>query len=576
MSIRIKYDINSDFVEPKLEDLDIETISLNDYKLIAQDIPSPPPNAENTNENDEWFNWTFSLSFEGIDTTVQGAEKFFEEVDRITAQITQLLKIIRLLSGNVNAASSFLKFTIKKLTKELKEFIDSLTSTGLYSSFIIPDFDKKYPKYVIPTYGGYQEFIRRVNNTCLNSKDPDAPKFEEADKVGGFIIAMLGGVNDPEYLSNLIENFKRLCEMFGLEKPYPSPARKVRAIPGFYKRSLGSDRELGVKITWEAPEAPVDRFFIYKTDSLNYKEEIYTIDGVDIKVRIFTENDPIAKVKYIPGKALYSYTDFDFVIPDKLNYYKIYSVYDDDFLERNPNFKSVNSPVASQILTVNVPKNCIPMSELDNAMNLAYNGEILSPFDLAGEWQSATVRRMLGNPIDSAYRGLDALSDKLIGMVETGSGALNSYLKFYGERIEALLEVIQRFRDLSIRLSSFTQRGTFMVLRLPLENGGMRGFVDRFNKACNSGQTQKNTPKNKQGIKEFLSDSARVQKNAPIAQFNDRGIMFGLIVLYGIPDLTNRDRLKDLMPEGDINGFKARMQVTEKAITTLLKMLGLE
>lgn len=575
MSVRIKYDTDPDFVKPKLEDFDIETISLNDYKLVAQNIPSPPPDAENTNENDEWFNWTFSLNFEGLDTTVAGAEKFFEEVDRITAQITQLLKIIRLLSGNVNAASSFLKFAIKKITKELKEFIDSLTSTGLYSSFIIPDFDKKYPKFVIPTYGGYQEFIRRVNNTCLNSKDPDAPKFEEADKVGGFIIAMLGGVDDPEYLSNLIENFKRLCEMFGLEKPYPSPPRKVRAIPGFYKKSLRSEKELGVKITWEAPESPVDRFFIYRSSSTSGKEKTYTIDGVDVKVKLFTEDDPIAKVKYIRGKALYSYVDFD-VVPDKINYYKIYSVYDDEFLERNPNFKAINSPIACPILTVSVPENCIPISELDNSMNIAYNGEILSPFDLAGEWQSVTVRRMLGNPIDSAYRGLDALSEKLIGMVETGSDALNSYLKFYGDKIESLLEIIQDFRELSIRLSSFTQRGTFMVLRLPLENGGMRGFVDRFNKACNSGQSQKNTPKNKKGIKEFLSDSARIQKNAPIAKFNERGIMFGLIVLYGIPDLTNRDRLKELAPENDINGFKRRMQSTEKAVTTLLKMLGLE
>jgi len=581
MSVRIKYSEPSELVNPKLEDLDVESITLEDYKLQLSTtavnnalIKSQTKKKEQT-QKDSWINWTLSLSLEGLDLAVSGAEKFFKELDRIVQQITQLLKIIRLFGGNVNSISSLLKFAIKQLSKELKKIVSSLESTGIYVSLIIPDFDKKFPKYTIPIYGGYQEFISRVNATCMTSTDPDAPKFEENDKVGGVIFAQVAGVNDPDFLKNMIENFRALCGLFGLQKVVPSPPKKVKAIPGYYDKN--GKKELGVKITWDAPDAPVGNFFIYRSKYSDGSLITVIVDGSEVDLKLFTDSEPIKKVKYIPGKAFYSYIDFD-VLPEAVNFYKIYSVFGDDFLDRNPLLRAINSPIASPMISASVPKDCIPVSELKKYMNLAINGEFVPIIDLEGDWQSVSARGLISKPLDNVLTRLDALSEKLIGLVDTGSDALTSYLKFYGERVESLLDVIQGIKDISYRLSAFTLRGTIMVLNLPLEKGGMRGFVDRFNKACNTSNADtivlKEDPKTK--LEKFLVQTTKLQKNASIAKFNENGIMFGVILLYGIPTLNDPDRFKRIVPESKIGVFKNCLASSEKAISILLKMLGLE
>jgi len=576
MSVRIKYDIVPEYVKPKLEDLDVQTVTLQEYKLQPPKVPVSSVNPALSSDDqggDSWSNWTISLTLDGIDTTISGTEKFLKKLDKITQAITQILKILRLLNGNVISTSAFLKFAIKALVKELKEFIDSLSSTGIYSSLIIPDFNKTFPKYNIPTFGGYQEFITRVNNTCLSSTDPDAPKFEGADKVGGVIIAMLGGVNDPDFLRNLIDNFMKLASLFRFKIPYPSPAQKFKAVPGFYNKK--GIRTLGVKLTWEAPDTPVGSFFVYKTATKGPFPAIYKIDGIDVEVKEFSREDPITKVKYNFVKPTYSYIDFD-IKPQTTYGYKIYSVFGDDYLEKHPNLKSIHSPIATPAVAANVPAECIPLSELKKYMNVAINGEITSPFDFEGEWQSATVRNMLGNQIDDIYNSLDVLSERLINYVNTSSDALSDYLKFYAKRVEDLLEVVTKLKGLTVQLSSFTQRGTFMVLRLPLQQGGMRGFVERFNKACNSSSSNsKQTTKDKKDIKDTFNGALKVEKNSPIATFNEKGIMFGVILLYGIPDLSDTERLKDIVPESRVSGLKSRYKATEKAISTFLKILGL-
>jgi hypothetical protein len=104
----------------------------------------------------------------------------------------------------------------------------------------------------------------------------------------------------------------------------------------------------------------------------------------------------------------------------------------------------------------------------------------------------------------------------------------------------------------------------------------MRGFVDRFNEACNSGNSSSQTSGGDLTIDEFLKQSVSIEKNTAIRTFNEKGIMFGLILLYGIPDFTNEDRVKEFSLKGDINNMKRNFQKTEKAISTFLKMLGLQ
>ena len=578
MSVRIKYSEEPDFVTPKLEDLDVEEISLSDYELSQFPIISqaPVPSVEDDSEEggDSWFNWTLSISLDGVDNVLKGGERFFKELDRITQQLTQVLKIIRLLSGNVRSASNFLKYAIKKLVKELKELIDSLSSLGIFMSTIptldkLMDSDNKFPYF-----GGYEEFIQRVNNTCLSSTDPDAPKFEDADKVGGVVIGMIGGVSDLNYLTDLMDNLKKLSDLFGFKSFTPPPAKNFSARAAFFRKD--GQRKLGVKLTWEAPDFPVGHFYVYKkTKEGTVTEELETSSGIKVKVKLFTAEEPITKVNYFPGRAIYSYTDFD-IQPDSTAFYKIYSLFNEKHLTDHPQFRDVKSTTATPTLKVKIPLECIPLSELKRSMNLSIKGEILNPIDLEGEWQSISVRNLMGEPLDAAYRNLDDLSEKLLGLIDSGSDAINTYLKFYGKRVKYLLDILTKIRRLYLRLASYSMRGTFMVLRLPIETGGMRGFVDRFNEACNSGEADKPAPKEKKDIEEFLRDAVQVQKNSPIAKYREKGLMAGVILLTGIPDLGNKDRLKEFVPESEFDAMKAQVESTEKAITTLMKMLGLE
>jgi hypothetical protein len=51
--------------------------------------------------------------------------------------------------------------------------------------------------------------------------------------------------------------------------------------------------------------------------------------------------------------------------------------------------------------------------------------------------------------------------------------------------------------------------------------------------------------------------------------------MFGLILLYGIPDLSDPRRFKDIVSKEKLKELERNYQQTEKAINLFLKMLGL-
>lgn len=575
MTVRIKYDVSPEYVKPKLEDLDITTVS--QQELLPQRkqraIAAEQRSEKDTTSDYEWFSWSFNMSLSNVEEILDAVNKFLVNYYNANRVLVALLKIFRLLSGNVKSLSLLFKYVIKALAKQLKELLESFVSTGLYMNVIFPNSDTRLPGYTIPVYGGYQEFIRRVNVNCLTSDDPDAPQFNnEADKVGGVIIAMIGGSNDPsltkdlqdpEFLKDAVENFRILSKLFGFRNPVPSAPKNLRARPGFYTKDGVKQR--GVKLTWETPDTPVTNFLIYRTETKAGvpKEIVQDNEPMTIRVPAFA---PLVKVKRLPGKLLYRYIDFE-AVAGSPNYYKVYSIVGEEMFDVNPQLEKLSSPVASNFVKAELPENCIPVSETLNTL-IGINGELLNPFDFEGDWQSITVRRMLGSSLDSVFRQIDAIADKLTGWVDTGSDALTSYLDFYERRISKLIGILDDLLGLINRILSYRLRGTFLVLRLPIEDGGMRGFLRRFNRASNLGDTQ-----NQQGPKpnRFIQTETRT----PIAQFREQGIMFGVILLFGFPQI-NRARLEEIVPPGRVNSFISDLERTERAITALLKLLGLD
>jgi hypothetical protein len=339
-----------------------------------------------------------------------------------------------------------------------------------------------------------------------------------------------------------------------------------------FRKPGTTEKAMGVQITWEAPDTPVTRYGIYRGISSNgiMKDPTPVQDGQETPVRVLSGEKPII-MKSIPGKAHYRYTDFK-VEDNKTYYYKVYSMIGDDFFTDNPVLEGMKSPIATSTLSA-TPRNCILTSELAKYTLLGINGEFVDFIDLKSDWQALSVRKLLGKELDIVFSKIDALADRIAGMVNTGSSATSSFIDFYANKVTKLLELVTEFSDIINRLLAFNMRGTFMLLRLPLAEGGMEGFVNRFNKASSMGSSEAGS--NQAGAQNTPGNSvAVIDQGGGIAQYREKGIMFGVILLFGIPT-PSVERLREIVDPSEVKALQAKLKMTEKAITTLLKLLGL-
>jgi hypothetical protein len=102
-------------------------------------------------------------------------------------------------------------------------------------------------------------------------------------------------------------------------------------------------------------------------------------------------------------------------------------------------------------------------------------------------------------------------------------------------------------------------------MTLPVEEGGMAGFVDRLNSASRLDNVEK---ENKQ------PDNPFAVSQGGIAQFTERGVYFGLIMLFGYP-FVDKERLDEMFLPEETGGVEVKIKATQKAVETLLKLLGL-
>ncbi|MBD3260236.1 MAG: hypothetical protein GF334_00935 [Candidatus Altiarchaeales archaeon] len=571
MGFRIKYDQKPELVKPKLDDVDIPTAPVIDPAQITppQSFLRPQEQTQDVGQEESgkgynWRNWSLNLSFSEIEGIMGAAESVLEALDSLTETLSVFLRLLRVFTSDLKSIMRILKTLLKQVIKQLRAFVEGFSSTGVHASLIGFDgFDKRDSKFQFPINGGLREFVAKVNETCLNSKDPDAPKYSKPDTVGGFIFAMIGSTNDPEFLEDMVHNFKILGNFFRFRFPLPAPPKNVRAVPGIYRDREDGEKKLGVKITWEDPQTPITRFYIFRSP---YKEGVVKqieVDGEDIDIRVFEdEGFPVHK-PVIPGRPRYSYIDFD-VNPEDIYYYKVFSALGRSFIESDKEedqvYKRIDAPNASQTVSAE-PRLCIPVSELEKYTLLDEDGNVVSPIDLKGDWYSLSLRTMLGPAFEKLLDKMDSVSDRLLGMVNTSSDAMSDYVKTFQSKIRTYLDVVRRVLDIVDQMLSYQLRGNFILVEIYPEVGGIEGFVDRFNRAT--------------------AEDAKDQDGNKIATAGDgisdlatEGVMFGVTMVYGFPT-ADSDYIKENVPDKQQNKFEGSLEDTQKALEAFLNILGL-
>jgi len=576
MATRIRYNVDPEYVKPKLEDLEIPTI---DYTQLVgstdlKDDTRPPDESDSESPaavegaGYTWRAWGLNNDLSDVEEIVTATQKFLEVVDKITKILTAVVKLIQVFSSDFKSIGRLLKILLKVVVKKLKEIIDGLSSTGIYSALIFPPFSPRVGKFSFPVNGGYREFTARVKNLCLDSKDEDAPKFGANDAVGGLIIAMIGGTGDPDFLQDLITNFKVLAKLFRFRNPMPAPAKNIMARAGFFRDP--DDRKkvkLGIKVSWEHPGTPLTGFVLKRSKSKSgYVVEEKNTSGIKERIHVFKDKEfdgeGVKQFNVIIGRPKYHYIDFD-VEDSKTYYYKVYTTTGYNFYDENPFFQRIESPTATKTVFA-TPRNKIPLSELASETVLDENGNRVYGDEFDGEWQSLSIRSLLGPEIDKLFGHMDRLSEKLLGMVSTSGDAMSDYLDFFKKKIKFYMDIVNMIADIIIRLAQYRLSGTFMLLTIEPDKGGMEGFFKKYNSAVMT-----------EDVKGLQIGTKKKDNSYSMKSLNDRGIMAGVILLYGFPKF-DEEYLSSVVPESELDAFSKSLDDSKKALSAFTKLLGLE
>jgi hypothetical protein len=277
--------------------------------------------------------------------------------------------------------------------------------------------------------------------------------------------------------------------------------------------------------------------------------------------------EDLTVVKPISPPYSHSYIDFK-VTPGKRYFYRIYTAPSDKFYDERPYEFDLQKAAASSPTLSATPNNAIPLSELDKYSQFAINGALKLPIEFGATWTSISVRSAMGPTLDGVYKDLDKLVAQINGNVQTASDQGSRFIEDQAKKVEDMLQIIGMINEVVQRLIAFKLRGTFMVLNLPPEKGGMRNFVDRFNQAALTGSTA-------QGAQANNSPNGAIASNEGIAQYTEEGISIGMVLLYGIPSVDSLKEIAGGLDATSQSEMKASFEQTGKAIETLLKMLGL-
>jgi len=536
MKVRFSPSRGSELVKPKIEE-DTTAVSFSD--LLGFTVqPSSTAFAERspgtTTSSYDWKNWTLNFGLSDVQKFVNGADYVLSTLQIISETISSTAKILRLFSNDLKSVSRLLKTVSNALVSSIRGFTESLASTPLAVTLILPDVDKRKSGFVNPINMGFQEFKTRVSSACLNPNDPGAPKFEEPDQVGGIVVAGIAGQNDPNALFDTLRNFDILSRFFSFKNPNLSSPQNVTLKAGRY----GKDDRFGVKVIWDHPGTlGIKNFAIFRSRYHNGYISNVEYNGKPVTINVFEDedfnnNEPVIKSALLT-RPKFSYIDYE--VEEGVQYhYVVYSLPSKDYLEKVPVMKSLKSPLASNRVSI-VARNCIPVSELREKLLLDVDGNPVDPDFFDSEWISLNVRSLLGTEFENILRRLERYVDIFNGWVTTGSDAITQYVDFYSNRIRQYTNIIKTIQDTIQTISQYRLGGSILYLELELENGGIENFVRRFNDATIS---------------------------PDVLELD--GIYFGIVIVYGFPNFNSRT-YKLYFPQEEIDQLQTRLDMSKSS-----------
>jgi len=585
MSIRPR--ISFEFVKPKLG-ADVANIGLTDAVLNPFNLSysSPPANSsvppsKRTGSVWQEFALGFSLGDSLSKADLNNLNNFLKNVNVIITKMTDLLKIIILLSNDLLSVGRALKFAIKTIVTLLKNFIESFESTGLYWCLVTPDKHEKDHTFIVPTWGNFEEFKRKITAACLDINNPTSPaNLNINTTVGGLVIGGIFGKNDPKAVDAFIYNMQLLGKFFDFfDASVTGSPKGVKAVGGIYNQKLGikiswnkasSDFVTGYRVyrcqtksgvfpTFDQLQSMMTGFFKPGTGKdIEVLSKIKTYDN-DINTTIgknFNGGNPVT-VLATPGTQSYSIVDTD--VTDGVNYYYIvFSIPGlGELIFNNPYNIRVDSPLASPAVGAKA-FGCIPISEISQGI-LSKEGDFIDEKNLKYKWNFLTLRKFLGPVFDKQVFGtIDLFADKLLGLVSTSSDSINNYLTFFGKKIQSYIQILNTIVQIVEILVNFRLRGSVLLLNVPASKGGIQYFT--------------NTVTNSSVTSDTFTGTGSTTNNGGAALETIEGFYFGWVVVYGISDSADYSKLAQPY-RAEYNNTISQLQASQKAIDTLTKLL---
>lgn len=600
----VRPNINFSSVEPKLEQGRsslADPVEFEVPELVIPSVSEVPDKESKEREGPVWEEYYLNLGIGDLlsEEALQNFNDFLKKIEEVIKKLRVVLKILRLFSSDLLNVTRALKFAIKQIVKTLQDFVDTFISTGIYTCVIRPDNSERDGTYLIPTWGGFDEFKRKVAAACLDRKNPASPaRLTEGNNVGGFIIGGIAGINDPTIVDSMATNMSLLSDLFGFTGSMPAPPKNVISRSGYFNKILDgtAQKQLGIRITWNRPDSKgVIGYRVFRCrlkEGLPFTEEqrneailLHPIARNESFVRdienarIYRDDD--FEPEFVLGgisRDSYQFTDYE-VEEGTTYFYSVMSVIKaDGLVDRDPWNRRVGSPLMSASVGTEAFF-CIPVSEIDDLI-LSLEGDFISPKeDYRFKWRSVTLRTYFGPIFDFLLDKVEQFSEGMAGLVQTSSDAMQDYIDFISKRISNYIKIIQIVTNIVTTLVSFRLRGSLLLLNLDPEEGGIRGFVDRVLSSQVESQQISSIEANagnNSSVGKSVIDERRAQQDGGAKLSSIRGIYFGLVTVYGFPQDPSQEEFYDNFTEPyveEYNAVQSNLENSQRAVQTLLKIL---